>query len=172
MAAVVVELACIAWSQRTRVHMNILVGNACDARGAHAQMVSTGADGLVKLWGVRSAECTATFDEHEGKVRARPCPWPGCAQVFQTVLVQVRSAGHGLVRQSLVIALQGSCPWKWESTQTKIKCMKSCSQSCSTVLQDGVKLPHEMSVCQTFEWFLKRVRYLCIYGSKIEKACK
>ncbi len=34
------------------------------------QLVSTGADGLVKLWGVRSAECTATFDEHEGKVAA------------------------------------------------------------------------------------------------------
>ena len=31
-------------------------------------MVSTGADGLVKLWGVRSAECAATFDEHDGKV--------------------------------------------------------------------------------------------------------
>ena len=36
---------------------------------ACAQMVSTGADGLVKLWGVRSAECTATFDEHDGKAR-------------------------------------------------------------------------------------------------------
>lgn len=34
------------------------------------QLVSSGADGLVKLWGVRSAECTATFDEHEGKVAA------------------------------------------------------------------------------------------------------
>ena len=32
--------------------------------------MSAGADGLVKLWGVRSSECTATFDEHEGKVWA------------------------------------------------------------------------------------------------------
>ncbi len=38
------------------------------------QLVSTGADGLVKLWGVRSAECTATFDEHEGKVPAPTAP--------------------------------------------------------------------------------------------------
>lgn len=35
-----------------------------------AQVMSAGADGLVKLWGVRSSECTATFDEHEGKVWA------------------------------------------------------------------------------------------------------
>lgn len=34
------------------------------------QVVSAGADGLVKLWGVRSSECTATFDEHDGKVWA------------------------------------------------------------------------------------------------------
>lgn len=34
------------------------------------QVVSAGADGLVKLWSVRTSECTATFDEHEGKVWA------------------------------------------------------------------------------------------------------
>ncbi len=33
-------------------------------------MLSAGADGLVKLWGVRSSECLATFDEHEAKVWA------------------------------------------------------------------------------------------------------
>ena len=38
---------------------------------AWGQVVSAGADGLVKLWGVRTSECTATFDEHEGKVGAR-----------------------------------------------------------------------------------------------------
>ena len=37
-------------------------------------MVSTGADGLVKLWGVRTSECTATFDEHDGKVPRRCSP--------------------------------------------------------------------------------------------------
>ena len=34
------------------------------------QVLSAGADGLVKLWGVRTSECLATFDEHEAKVWA------------------------------------------------------------------------------------------------------
>ena len=33
-------------------------------------MLSAGADGLIKLWGLRSSECLATFDEHEAKVWA------------------------------------------------------------------------------------------------------
>ena len=37
---------------------------------AAAQVLSAGADGLVKLWGVRTSECLATFDEHEAKVWA------------------------------------------------------------------------------------------------------
>ena len=32
--------------------------------------MSSGADGLLKLWSVRSSECVATFDAHEGKVWA------------------------------------------------------------------------------------------------------
>ena len=34
------------------------------------QVLSAGADGLVKLWGVRTSECLATFDEHDAKVWA------------------------------------------------------------------------------------------------------
>ena len=37
---------------------------------AAVQVLSAGADGLVKLWGVRTSECLATFDEHEAKVWA------------------------------------------------------------------------------------------------------
>ena len=32
--------------------------------------MSSGGDGLLKLWDVRSGECTATFEEQEGKVWA------------------------------------------------------------------------------------------------------
>jgi U3 small nucleolar RNA-associated protein 13 len=32
------------------------------------QLLSSGADGLVKLWNVRSTECLNTFDGHEDKV--------------------------------------------------------------------------------------------------------
>lgn len=32
------------------------------------QLLTSGADGLVKLWNVRSAECTNTFDAHGDKV--------------------------------------------------------------------------------------------------------
>ena len=39
--------------------------------------MTTSADGLVKLWGVRSSECTATFDEHDGKVPRQRPPAPG-----------------------------------------------------------------------------------------------
>lgn len=34
------------------------------------QLISSGADGLLKLWSVRTSECTDTFDSHEGKVWA------------------------------------------------------------------------------------------------------
>ena len=34
------------------------------------QLVSSGADGLMKLWSVRSTECLNTFDGHEDKVPA------------------------------------------------------------------------------------------------------
>ena len=36
----------------------------------HMQVLSAGADGLVKLWSVRTSECLGTFDEHEAKVWA------------------------------------------------------------------------------------------------------
>lgn len=35
-----------------------------------SQILSGGADGLVKLWNVASGECVNTFDQHEDKVRA------------------------------------------------------------------------------------------------------
>ena len=34
------------------------------------QIISCGADGLVKLWNIRSGECSASFEEHEGRVWA------------------------------------------------------------------------------------------------------
>ena len=34
------------------------------------QILSSGAEGLLKLWDVRSGECTASFEDHEGKVWA------------------------------------------------------------------------------------------------------
>ena len=43
---------------------------ALDQSLCGAQVLSAGADGLVKLWGVRTSECLATFDEHEAKVWA------------------------------------------------------------------------------------------------------
>ena len=33
------------------------------------QLLSSAADGLLKLWSVKSTECLNTFDEHEDKVR-------------------------------------------------------------------------------------------------------
>ena len=39
------------------------------------QLVSSGADGLLKLWNVRSTECLNTFDAHEDKV----CYWTSAA---------------------------------------------------------------------------------------------
>ena len=39
-------------------------------------MVSSGADGLLKLWTTRSSECIATFDAHEGKVWAMDTAGP------------------------------------------------------------------------------------------------
>ena len=40
------------------------------------QLLSSGGDGLLKLWSVRTAECINTFDEHEGKVRPVVAPPP------------------------------------------------------------------------------------------------
>jgi WD40 repeat protein len=33
-------------------------------------VLSAGADGLVKLWSLRTGECVNTFDEHTGKIWA------------------------------------------------------------------------------------------------------
>lgn len=37
---------------------------------AGTQLLSTGSDGLLKLWSVKTSECLNTFDEHEDKVWA------------------------------------------------------------------------------------------------------
>ena len=34
------------------------------------QLVSTGSDGLLKLWNIKSNDCVGTFDEHDNKVWA------------------------------------------------------------------------------------------------------
>lgn len=34
------------------------------------QLVTAGADGLLKLWNIKSSECTATFDDHDGRIWA------------------------------------------------------------------------------------------------------
>ena len=34
------------------------------------QIISAGADGLVKLWNTRTSECMNTFDEHEDRIWA------------------------------------------------------------------------------------------------------
>ena len=36
------------------------------------QLLSSGADGLVKLWSVRTTECLNTFDGHDDKVPHAP----------------------------------------------------------------------------------------------------
>jgi U3 small nucleolar RNA-associated protein 13 len=32
------------------------------------QLVTAGADGLLKLWNIKTSECMATFDEHNGRI--------------------------------------------------------------------------------------------------------
>jgi WD40 repeat protein len=34
------------------------------------QLVTAGADGLLKLWNIKTSECTATFDDHDGRIWA------------------------------------------------------------------------------------------------------
>jgi len=34
------------------------------------QLITAGGDGLLKLWTIKSGECVATFDQHEGRVWA------------------------------------------------------------------------------------------------------
>ena len=34
------------------------------------QLISTGSDGLIKLWSIKSNECVGTFDEHDDKLWA------------------------------------------------------------------------------------------------------
>ena len=44
-------------------------------------MLSSGADGLLKLWSVRTTECVNTFDEHEDRVISVDLlysAWAGC----------------------------------------------------------------------------------------------
>ena len=89
-------------------------------------MLSAGADGLVKLWGVRTSECVATFDEHEAKVwamhvagtndsllvtggaDARVNVWRDCTAEIETTAAAERSEA-ALKGQELANALQVSC---------------------------------------------------------------
>eukprot|EP00884_Botryococcus_braunii_P002585 jgi/Botrbrau1/12327/Bobra.4_3s0001.1 len=48
----------------------VLLYCACTSFPAVHRSFLEGADGLIKLWAVRTTECTATFDGHEGKVWA------------------------------------------------------------------------------------------------------
>jgi len=32
------------------------------------QLVTAGADGLLKLWNILTGECVATFDDHDGRI--------------------------------------------------------------------------------------------------------
>jgi len=34
------------------------------------QLVTAGADGLLKLWNIKTSECTATLDDHDGRIWA------------------------------------------------------------------------------------------------------
>jgi U3 small nucleolar RNA-associated protein 13 len=34
------------------------------------QLISTGSNGLIKLWNIKNDECVGTFDEHEDKLWA------------------------------------------------------------------------------------------------------
>ena len=34
------------------------------------QLVTAGADGLLKLWNIKTSECTATFNDHDGRIWA------------------------------------------------------------------------------------------------------
>ncbi len=44
--------------------------NIAPALTRYLQVLSSGADGLVKLWSCRTGECANTFDEHAGKIWA------------------------------------------------------------------------------------------------------
>ena len=35
------------------------------------QLISSGGDGLIKVWTIKNNECTVTLDGHEDKVRVR-----------------------------------------------------------------------------------------------------
>ena len=78
--------------------------SACSSRCEHAglqllltlsvcmQLLSTGADALMKLWSVRTSECTATFDAHEGKVRAWRRCWLSAGAAMACAPDQLASA--------------------------------------------------------------------------------
>ena len=49
------------------------------------QIVTTGSDGLVKIWNLREEECVKTLDGHVEKVRLNQLPWT-TAQVDGSLL--------------------------------------------------------------------------------------
>ena len=46
------------------------------------QLLSTGSDGLLKLWTIKTSECVDSFDHHTDKVPALSCPPPCPGTVF------------------------------------------------------------------------------------------
>ncbi len=55
------------------------------------QLISTGSDGLVKLWSIKSNECVGTFDEHDDKL------WALCVSKDETKFVSGGADGKLIV---------------------------------------------------------------------------
>lgn len=59
---------CLSLAVQLPVDRGLLYAGA--PGGLAVQVLSGGADGLLKMWNVASGECVNTFDEHEDKVTA------------------------------------------------------------------------------------------------------
>ena len=70
-------MACQVWSLTDFTCLRTLEGHVSSVLRVHwvsagLQLLSSGSDGLVKLWSAKTAECVTTLDAHEALVYRPP----------------------------------------------------------------------------------------------------
>lgn len=65
-------MLCVSWRCERLCILVLFFGSLFPFQKSYycVQILSSGGDGLLKLWEVRTGECTATFEEQEGRVWA------------------------------------------------------------------------------------------------------
>jgi len=137
------------------------------------QLVTAGADGLLKLWSIKTSECTATFDDHDGRIWAFTGLY---LMTWETTFVSVVSllyvsyTGHSWVLE-VCLTLNRLNSHAWMNKQTnkqKTHFMYLCNKDIYCVFKTCHTISFLLSTqCHLFNNFIS----FCSNKSCFHKSC-